>query len=141
MDLRWGGIRLQKKFVHARVSMKISIDISPGEAMDRLSILYVKLQKGPAVWKQRLTSEIEDLTKQLDRIYKESHDFQRHLSQLKEANLLLWTLEDDMSANPEGLGGRIAAQNKTRSMAKKEVDTFFNSEAELKSYKSSLQRP
>ena len=113
----------------------IPIDVSPGEALDRLSILRVKQEKGPPEWQDRIRRDIADL----DRVVRSKVDVgpvESQAAQLRSINGQLWDMENDMRAlePPAGLGKLISNKNHERSRAKNMIDTFFRVEAELKKY-------
>ena len=116
----------------------ITIQVTPGEAMDRLSILCVKLSNGPSQWAERLQTEIDSLTSNIKKVYRKPAKFDEHLANLIAINTALWALEDEMASNidNEKLGGTISKQNKNRSSAKKDIDVYFSVLPELKQYGS-----
>jgi len=70
--------------------MKITISISIGELLDKITILQIKSKYTD---NEYVTKELQDLTKiaQEFKIYKESY-----INELLTVNLLLWDIEDSL---------------------------------------------
>ena len=115
--------------------------VTPGDALDRLSILHLKLDRGKPQWRQTLEADIGTLEADIAR----AHDWgalQSDLRRLLDANGLLWDLEDRMHAHylsdvEAGATGRaIAVANSQRAAVKRDIDTRLGARPELKSYAS-----
>lgn len=113
----------------------IRMQVSPGEAMDRLAIYEVKLRKGPIEWQPRLKVDMAALEEAVKLVV--CMDNVEHLMEdLVRINEKLWDLENEMEQPepPAALGKCISVWNRRRSEAKKAVDCFFQVDTELKKY-------
>jgi len=75
----------------------ISVEIAPGELIDKITILEIKLER--ITDKAKLVNvrlEWETLTKARDGAIKASPDLERLSAKLKAANEALWEIEDDI---------------------------------------------
>lgn len=111
------------------------MQVSPGEALDRLAIYEVKLKRGPREWQPRLANDMTALQEAVNLVV--CTDNVEHLMQdLVKINERLWDLENAMeqAEPPAALGKCISMWNRRRSEAKKAIDCFFQVDTELKKY-------
>lgn len=109
----------------------ITIEISPGEALDRVSILLIKQEKlqDPAKLEQ-VKSQLTPLWQEVARnIFVDTSEY---IEKLKKVNTNIWELEDKLrhSADPEEAARyarKIQFNNDERFKLKLEIDTFFGS--------------
>ena len=112
---------------------KILLEISLGEALDKLSILEIKIAKindeRNAECKKEYETIYEKLSKYIER-------FPYHYRILKEINTVLWDLEDTF--NNSEVFKNIKIQNGRRFRMKSKINNLANSNLkEQKSYKKS----
>ena len=75
----------------------ISIELSPGELIDKITILEIKLERMDDAEKlKNVKSEWEMLTAARDGDVKPSLKLERLTAELKEVNQRLWDIEDDI---------------------------------------------
>ena len=75
----------------------ISIELSPGELIDKITILEIKLERMDDAEKlKNVKSEWEMLTAARDGVVKPSLKLERLTAELKEVNQRLWDIEDDI---------------------------------------------
>lgn len=110
---------------------KILLEISLGEALDKLSILEIKVAK--------ITDErAAHCKKEYDAIYETLYKYVKlypyHYRILKEINEVLWDLEDSFQTDPEAFKN-IKIQNGRRFRMKSKINILANSNLkEQKSY-------
>ncbi|MDA1089357.1 MAG: DUF6165 family protein [Proteobacteria bacterium] len=81
----------------ATVSVEISVDISPGELIDKITILEIKLDRIKDAEKLvNVRHEFEVLAAARDGALDPSPELDRLSAQLKQANERLWQVEDDI---------------------------------------------
>lgn len=127
--------------------MKLKIIISPGELIDRISILEIKLNKFKDDTKRKIISEelfrlykIQDYLKDYDRV-----KTQRFKKRLYKINFKLWNIENrirNLEAKKKfnkdfiELARNVYLTNDLRTGIKNEINKFFGAEMqELKEYK------
>ena len=78
---------------------KILTEISAGELLDKISILEIKIEKikNPELKKQA-KKEFETLNSNKEKSIKMTPDIEKLYLKLKETNLKLWTIEDEIRA-------------------------------------------
>ncbi len=77
--------------------MKILAEISPGELIDKITILEIKLEKiADEAKRGNVRHEYEILSATLAQNVAESADLARLRGELKAVNLQLWQIEDDI---------------------------------------------
>ena len=107
--------------------MKIKVEISVGDYMDRMSILKIKEEKGL------------DVSKELESYHHKLIDlnvgFEYYLNVIKAINLQLWDLEDVKRKGVErystfesDIALLITQLNDLRHETKKRIDLYFNSD-------------
>jgi hypothetical protein len=118
--------------------MKITIPISVGELLDKISILSIKSQHTN---NEYVTKELQDLIKiaQEHQVYDASY-----ISQLLQVNRKLWKIEDDLRVLEKSqtfhqdfieLARSVYITNDERSKIKKQINEKYNSQyQEVKCY-------
>lgn len=118
--------------------MKITIPISVGELLDKISILSIKLQHTNNSY---VSKELQDLIKiaQEHKVYDAAY-----ISKLLQVNRKLWKIEDDLrvfertknfNQNFIGLARSVYIVNDERANIKKEINKKYNSQyQEVKCY-------
>lgn len=127
--------------------MKLTIEISPGELLDKISILELKLLRIKDEEKLRnIQKEFDTLNPQVVELF-EKHDsqLQNHYLELANINGQLWDIEDwirdcerekRFDAEFIQLARSVYVTNDRRSDVKKIINTITGSElVEEKSYK------
>ena len=119
--------------------MKITIPISIGELLDKISILKIKLKH---IDNDYVKKELNDL---IDIAKKENVFFQEYIDKLFEINSKLWKIEDDLRVfeqkkifNEEfvDLARLVYKYNDQRSEIKKNINEKYNSQyREIKVHK------
>ena len=110
--------------------MKITIPISVGELLDKISILQIKSQYTDNIY---VTKELESLIE----IAKEFKVFDfKYFDQLLEVNQKLWKIEDELRVHEKAqdfgdafinLARSVYITNDKRSSIKKEINQKYNS--------------
>ena len=126
-------------------SKKILTEISAGELLDKISILEIKLEK---IKDKENLQEINKEYKSLN-VSKKSHlkvtpDIQNLISQLKDVNMKLWSIEDekriceknkDFSEKFIELARNVYINNDKRAKIKSEINKLLGSNIkEVKKY-------
>ena len=126
-------------------SKKILTEISAGELLDKISILEIKLEK---IKDKENLQEINKEYKSLN-VSKKSHlkvtpDIQNLISQLKDVNMKLWSIEDekriceknkDFSDKFIELSRNVYKNNDKRAKIKSEINKLLGSNIkEVKKY-------
>jgi hypothetical protein len=120
----------------------MQIEVSIGEALDKVSILTIKLNKIQETEKLRnIAKELNSITKELPRGILEDNLYQ----QLCSVNMRLWDIEDeirecerigDFNNNFIRLARAVYHRNDERAAIKREINIKYKSEIiEEKSYK------
>lgn len=120
----------------------MQIEVSIGEALDKVSILTIKLNKIQETEKLRnIAKELNSITKELPRGILEDNLYQ----QLCSVNMRLWDIEDDIrecerigdfNNNFIRLARAVYHRNDERAAIKREINIKYKSELiEEKSYK------
>lgn len=77
--------------------MTITVEVSYGEMLDKISILEIKLAKvGDAGQRDNIARELAVLSDARDRGLADGPDYSAVYQGLKEINLRLWGIEDDI---------------------------------------------
>lgn len=130
------------KPVHA-----ISIDVAPGELIDKITILEIKRQRiSDPEKKNNVIKELAILRDAADRAISPSQKLKNLAQELKEINETLWDIEDDIrQCERESrfdehfirLARSVYIHNDARARIKREINTLLGSEIiEEKSYAS-----
>ena len=127
--------------------MSIKIQISPGELIDKFTILDIKLNRIKAKEKtQNIRKEHKILKRQIEKNLPKSKRLSALISKLKIINKTLWDIEDqirvcerkqDFEKKFIKLARSVYQKNDLRSSYKREINTLLGSEIiEEKSYES-----
>ena len=127
--------------------MSIKIQISPGELIDKFTILDIKLNRIKAKEKtQNIRKEHKILKRQIEKNLPKSKRLSTLISKLKIINKALWDIEDQIRACERKqdfekkfikLARSVYQKNDLRSSYKREINTLLGSEIiEEKSYES-----
>jgi len=127
------------------VLMKIQIPVSPGELIDKMTILQIKAERVRDPQKlKHINSEKTALTAVFEQHRKHDPEFDKIVSALKSVNEKLWVVEDDLrllEAKQEfsnrfvELARQVYRVNDQRFNLKNEINLKYDSEIrEEKSY-------
>ncbi len=79
------------------MASSVSVEISPGELIDKITILEIKLDRIEDAEKRvNVKHEFEILTAARDGAIKPTPELERLSTELKQANARLWEIEDDI---------------------------------------------
>ena len=79
------------------MTANVSVEISPGELIDKITILEIKLDRIENAEKLvNVKHEFETLTTARDGTLKQTPELDRLSAELKKANESLWEIEDDI---------------------------------------------
>ena len=124
---------------------KILTEISAGELLDKISILEIKIEKikNPELTKQA-KKEFETLNSNKEKSIKMTPDIEKLYLKLKETNLKLWKIEDEIRACEKNsdfkenfikLARSVYFNNDTRSSLKLSINQKLGSNIiEVKEY-------
>ncbi len=129
-------------------SKKITVEISPGELLDKISILEIKIEKiKDKINLSQIEKEYKILKssqKMLMEITPEKEDIDKLFLNLKSTNLILWEIEDkirgceknkDFSKKFIDLARGVYFNNDKRAKIKSEINKILKSNIEeIKSY-------
>ena len=77
--------------------MSIRIEVAPGEIIDKLTILEIKRERiGDEAKRKTVVHEWDVLTRDLDGAVQKTAELDALRAKLKEINLKLWVIEDDI---------------------------------------------
>ena len=77
--------------------MTITVEVSYGEMLDKISILEIKLEKvTDAAQRANIAHELDILSRARDQGLSDGADFSAVYQQLKDVNAQLWEIEDDI---------------------------------------------
>ena len=127
------------------MTASVSVEISPGELIDKITILEIKLDRIEDAEKLvNVKHEFEVLAAVCDGALKQTPELERLSADLKKANESLWEVEDDIRdcerANDFGdtfvkLARAVYVENDKRSQLKREINELLGSSLiEEKSY-------
>ena len=127
--------------------MSIKIQISPGELIDKFTILDIKLNRIKEQEKtQNIRKEHKIIKRQIEKNLPKSKRLSALISKLKTINKTLWDIEDqirvcerkqDFEKKFIKLARSVYQKNDLRSSYKREINTLLGSEIiEEKSYES-----
>jgi hypothetical protein len=127
--------------------MKIPVDIAPGELIDKLTILEIKLEKIKDERKlANIRSEYADLMRVFRSSIVETSRLTTLIAELKRINTTLWRIEDDIRDQERAgtfgqafvdLARSVYRTNDLRAATKREINELLNSAIiEEKSYSS-----
>ena len=123
----------------------ITVEIAPGELIDRITILEIKSERfSDAVKLQNVREELKKLIEARDRNVAMSRQLSGLAAQLKAVNEGLWQIEDDLRACERQLdfGSRfvelarsVYRENDQRALLKRQINLLLGSRLiEEKSY-------
>ena len=110
--------------------MKITIPISVGELLDKISILQIKSQYTDNVYVHKELESLIEIAKEF-----EVFDF-KYFDQILEVNQKLWKIEDELRVHEKAqdfgdtfvnLARSVYITNDRRSSIKKEINQKYNS--------------
>jgi len=124
---------------------EIMIPISPGELLDKITILQIKAERiDDPVKATNVNTELEMLTRIWNREVEANEEIQSMTASLKQINESLWDIEDDIRSEERNkrygerfieLARAVYVTNDDRADAKKRVNLYLNSSiVEEKSY-------
>ncbi len=127
------------------MSGTVTIEIAPGELIDKITILEIKAERIEDPAKVRnVEIELETLAAARDAAITPSEDMARLTAQLKEVNEALWEIEDDIRDCERasdfgetfiGLARAVYKTNDKRAALKREIHILLGSRLiEEKSY-------
>ena len=127
--------------------MKIHVDIAPGELIDKLTILEIKLEKIKDERKlANIRSEYADLMRVFRSSIVETSRLTTLIAELKRINAALWEIEDHIRDQERAgtfgqafvdLARSVYRTNDLRAATKREINELLNSAIiEEKSYSS-----
>ena len=127
--------------------MKIPVDIAPGELIDKLTILEIKLEKIKDERKlANIRSEYADLMRVFRSSIVETSRLNTLIAELKRINAALWEIEDHIRDQERAgtfgqafvdLARSVYRTNDLRAATKREINEILNSAIiEEKSYSS-----
>lgn len=123
----------------------LNVEISPGELLDKISILQIKAERidDPAKL-QNIQTELQTLSRTRDQFVEASPKLDELFADLKKVNEALWDVEDELrfceqrqDFGPEfvELARSVYRHNDRRSVLKREINTLLDSRlVEEKSY-------
>ena len=125
--------------------MRISIEISPGELLDKISILEIKNERIRDESKlSHIRRELETLNRSRHGMVPENREIATFFAELKAINEQLWEIEDDIrlleKASDFGdafiaLARSVYIPNDRRAGVKRAIDELLESDiGEVKSY-------
>lgn len=127
------------------MSAAITVEVAPGELIDKITILEIKKERMVDVAKlENVRTELETLTKARDTHIKNSPEMERLTASLKAVNEELWIIEDDIrdcerisnfSEKFVRLARAVYFTNDKRAAFKRDINVFLGSRMlEEKSY-------
>ena len=125
--------------------ISISVEVSPGELIDKITILGIKLERIEDEDKlKNVKLEWETLTRARDEAIEATPELEKLTADLKESNERLWEIEDDIRdcERDKDFGDRfvelargVYVNNDQRSRLKREINELLGSRLiEEKSY-------
>ncbi len=129
----------------ASISVEVSVEVSPGELIDKITILEIKLERIEGKDKlKNVKLEWETLTRARDEAIEATPELEKLTAALKESNERLWEIEDDIRdcERDKDFGDRfvelargVYVNNDQRSRLKREINELLGSRLiEEKSY-------
>ena len=126
--------------------MDIKVEISPGELIDKKTILEIKIEKISDPDKlNNIKNEYRLIQQTYEQCIPASHELRRLISKLKAVNEKLWMIEDDIRDCERRkdfdkkfieLARSVYKNNDTRARLKREINMILDSKIlEVKSYR------
>ena len=123
----------------------IKIDVSPGELIDKITILQIKADKIQDISKlENVNKELELLTKSLHEGVKITNELKLIMDELQQVNETLWVIEDKIRLHEASgkfdtdfieLARAVYKENDKRANLKRKINNVLGSELiEEKSY-------
>lgn len=136
---------LRRKLPPAAQARPITVEIAPGELLDKLTILEIKSERITDAEKLRnVRVELETLRTARDQAVAKSEDLARLTAQLKAVNEALWEIEDEIRLCERNgdfgprfieLARSVYRQNDRRAACKRQINELLGSKLiEEKSY-------
>ena len=127
------------------MTASISVEVSPGELIDKITILEIKLERIEGKDKlKNVKLEWKTLTRARDEAIEATPELEKLTADLKESNERLWEIEDDIRdcERDKNFGDRfielargVYVNNDQRSRLKREINELLGSRLiEEKSY-------
>jgi len=127
------------------VSSAIKVEISPGELIDKITILEIKLDRIEDAGKIRnIRIELDTLSEARNTSVRSSPELEKLTAELKSVNEALWEIEDDIRACERNkdfgavfieLARSVYMRNDDRSRFKRQINELLGSHLiEEKSY-------
>jgi hypothetical protein len=124
--------------------MRVELDVSAGELVDRITILELKAQKLPDAYRSHVARELTQACRVRDRVLDASQPLTELTQALRAVNLELWEIEEEVRQceHCRNFGSRfvqLARQtylsNDRRSALKQRISVLFGDGSyEFKSY-------
>ena len=129
----------------ASISVEVSVEVSPGELIDKITILEIRLERIEGKDKlKNVKLEWETLTRARDEAIEATPELEKLTADLKKSNERLWEIEDDIRdcERDKDFGDRfvelargVYVKNDQRSRLKREINELLGSRLiEEKSY-------
>ena len=129
------------------MNTSISVEVSPGELIDKITILEIKLERIEDADKLvNVKLDWETLSAACDAAIEPTEDLERLSAELKQANERLWQIEDDIRDRERNkdfgdvfveLSRNVYLTNDKRAALKREINELLGSRLiEEKSYAS-----
>ena len=119
------------------MTTSISVEVSPGELIDKITILEIKLERIEDEEKlKNVKLEWETLTRARDEAIEATPELEKLTADLKESNERLWEIEDDIrqcerdkdfSDRFVELARAVYVNNDQRSRLKREINKLLGS--------------
>ena len=134
--------------VNSKMPLKsILVEISPGEMIDKITILLIKSERiKDGMQLANVQHELDILSAKMDKDIPRSRDLDVLISELKSVNEALWSIEDDIrdcerekkySQSFIDLARSVYTTNDKRANLKRDINLLLGSKImEEKSYKS-----
>jgi hypothetical protein len=95
--------------------MSIRIEVAPGEIIDKLTILEIKRERiGDEAKRKNVAHEWDVLTRDLDASVQKTAELDALRAKLKEINLKLWVIEDDIRDCERARPGGVSTPRTSR---------------------------
>lgn len=113
--------------------MRLRLDVSAGELVDRITILEIKLKLLPEVYRMELQLMLDRARRVLDRAMQPSQRLQELTDALRAVNSLLWDTEEELRGCEQRrdfgdyfiqLARAVYSTNDRRAALKAEIDSL-----------------
>jgi hypothetical protein len=119
------------------LSRPIMIEISPGELIDKITILEIKAERiTDAVKLDHVRAELTSLRRECDQVLEPSEELGLLTAELREVNETLWQIEDDIRLCERNadfgprfitLARSVYQQNDRRALLKRQINELLRS--------------